>query len=91
MVVFVQNISYQVIIKIILKKRKNNFFTMNYIQQDRPAELCDVNNPDWVPSQHLGYEIEVTVKRKSSLECHKRVLKRVSKQKSVRMIDVNKQ
>lgn len=41
----------------------------------KPAALDDISNPDWVPSQHLGYE-KIQTSSSSNVERYERLLKR---------------
>lgn len=42
----------------------------------KPADLEDVNNPDWTPNQHMGYSKGPAIKRKTDLDRMERVKKR---------------
>ncbi|GLV46246.1 hypothetical protein CBL_12323 [Carabus blaptoides fortunei] len=44
---------------------------------DKPADLLDVHNPDWVPCQNLGYEVGINLKKKASQDRHSRFTKRL--------------
>ena len=47
-------------------------FTLN---TGKPSTLQDCNNPDWVPSLKMGYDVRVskeTIERYSHLQAHKR-------------------
>ncbi|KAL7298197.1 hypothetical protein TKK_0009192 [Trichogramma kaykai] len=68
--------------------KKLNYFKVcsNHFISGKPADILDINSPDWAPCQNLGYTVGHTLKKKETLDLHNRAIER-AKKKEVNLLE----
>ncbi|KAJ8929371.1 hypothetical protein NQ314_017952 [Rhamnusium bicolor] len=65
---------------------KNARICSNHFITGQPAELEDKDNPDWIPSQNVGYT-SINTKDQEAIETHSRIANRRKRLKMIQMFD----